>query len=144
MRSQALRGIALMLAAVRTFSCLVAIAKYLAALYAVPTIVWARYVSQMLLMVLFLGPRMGRGLVRTANLRLQVIRGIVLTASSLFFLNALARMPLAEAASIAFMAPLFIAVLSGPLLHERVEARTWLALAVGFGGVLLIVRPGAL
>ena len=142
MRSQALRGIALMLAAVSTFSCLDAIAKYLAALYAVPTIVWARYVSQMLLMVLFLGPRMGRELVRTANLRLQVIRGIVLTASSLFFLSALARMPLAEAASIAFMAPLFIAVLSGPLLHERVEARTWLALAVGFGGVLLIVRPG--
>ena len=142
MRSQALRGIGLMLLAVSTFSCLDATAKYLAALYAVPTIVWARYVSQMLLMVAVLAPRMGRGLVRTANLRLQVVRGAVLTASSLFFLTALSRMPLAEAASIAFMAPLFIAVLSGPVLHERVEPRTWLALAAGFAGVLLIVRPG--
>jgi drug/metabolite transporter (DMT)-like permease len=137
-----LRGIGLMLAAVSTFSCLDATSKYLAALYAVPTIVWARYVSQMLLMVVVLGPRMGAGLLRTTNLRLQLLRGGVLTASSLLFLTALARMPLAEAASIAFMAPLFIAVLSGPLLHERVEGRTWLALAVGFGGVLLIVRPG--
>ena len=142
MRSQALRGIGLMLAAVSMFSCLDAMSKYLAALYAVPTIVWARYVSQMLLMLAFLGPRLGRGLLRTANLRLQLLRGAVLTASSLLFLTALSRMPLAEAASIAFMAPLFIAVLSGPVLHERVEGRTWVALAFGFGGVLLIVRPG--
>ena len=131
-----------MMLAVSMFSCLDATSKYLAAMYAVPTIVWARYVFQMLLMVLALGPRMRLELVRTANLRLQVIRGVVLTASSLLFLTALSRMPLAEAASIAFMAPLFIAVLSGPVLHERVEGRTWLALGAGFAGVLLIVRPG--
>lgn len=131
-----------MLLAVSMFSCLDATAKYLAAIYAVPTIVWARYVFQMLLMVAVWGPRMRLGLVRTANLRLQVIRGGVLTASSLLFLTALSRMPLAEAASITFMAPLFIAVLSGPVLHERVEGRTWAALAAGFAGVLLIVRPG--
>jgi drug/metabolite transporter (DMT)-like permease len=138
----ALRGIGLMLLAVGTFSCLDATSKYLAVLYAIPTVVWARYVFQMLLMVAVLGPRMGMRLVRTANLRLQLLRGGVLTASSLLFLTALSRMPLAEAASIAFMAPLFIAVLSGPVLHERVEGRTWLALGAGFAGVLLIVRPG--
>jgi drug/metabolite transporter (DMT)-like permease len=141
-RPHPLRGIALMLAAVSTFSCLDAMSKYLAALYAVPTIVWARYVSQMLLMVAFLGPRLGRGLLRTANLKLQLLRGMVLTASSLLFLTALSRMPLAEAAAIAFMAPLFIAVLSGRVLRERVQPRTWIALAFGFAGVLLIVRPG--
>ena len=138
----ALRGIGLMILAVSTFSCLDATAKYLAAIYAVPTIVWARYVFQMLLMVVVLGPRLRMELVRTAHLRLQLLRGAVLTASSLLFLTALSRMPLAEAASIAFMAPLFIAVLSGPVLHERVERRTWVALAAGFAGVLLIVRPG--
>ena len=138
----ALRGIGLMILAVSTFSCLDATAKYLAAIYAVPTIVWARYMFQMLLMVVVLGPRLRMELVRTAHLRLQLLRGAVLTASSLLFLTALSRMPLAEAASIAFMAPLFIAVLSGPVLHERVERRTWVALAAGFAGVLLIVRPG--
>jgi drug/metabolite transporter (DMT)-like permease len=138
----ALRGIGLMLLAVSTFSCLDATSKYLTALYAVPAVVWARYVFQMLLMAVALGPRMRMGLLRTSNLRLQLIRGAVLTASSLLFLTALSRMPLAEAASITFMAPIFIAVLSGPVLHERVEGRTWLALAAGFAGVLLIVRPG--
>jgi len=51
-------------------------------------------------------------------------------------------MPLAEAAAIAFMTPIIIAVLAGPVLAERVEQRTWIALAGGFIGVLLIVRPG--
>jgi drug/metabolite transporter (DMT)-like permease len=87
-----------MLLAVSTFSCLDALAKYLAAHYAVPTIVWARYVFQMLLMLVLLGPRLGRGLVRTASLRMQIVRGMVLTTSSLLFLTALARMPLAEGA----------------------------------------------
>ena len=131
-----------MLLAVSTFTCLDATSKYLAGFYAVPIIVWARYLFQMLLMVLALGPRMRMGLLRTTNLRLQILRALVLTASSLLFLSALSRMPLAEAASIAFMAPMFIAVLSGPVLHERVEGRTWLALGAGFIGVLLIVRPG--
>ena len=137
------RGIFLMVLAVSTFTCLDTTSKYLSAHYPVAAIVWARYVVQMLLMVVVLGPRMGVGLVRTANLRLQIVRGVVLTASSLVFLSALRLMPLAEAASIAFMTPMIIAVLAGPVLNERVEGRTWLALAAGFGGVLLIVRPGS-
>jgi drug/metabolite transporter (DMT)-like permease len=138
----ALRGIVLMMLAASTFACLDATSKYLTTLYPVPGIIWARYVFQVLLMVAVLGPRLGMGLVRTTNLRLQILRGLVLTGSSLVFLTGLSFMPLAEAASIGFMAPLMIAVLSGPVLHERVEARTWLALAAGFGGMLLIIRPG--
>jgi drug/metabolite transporter (DMT)-like permease len=138
----ALRGIALMVAAVSTFTCLDTTSKYLAQHYPVPAIVWARYVVHMALMALVLGPRMGAGLLRTTNLRLQLIRGVVLAASSLVFLSALKLMPLAEAAAIAFMTPIIIAVLAGPVLGERVERRTWIALAGGFIGVLLIVRPG--
>ena len=138
----ALRGIALMVAAVSTFTCLDTTSKYLAQHYPVPAIVFARYLVHLILMAAVLGPRMGGTLLRTSNLRLQVIRGIVLAASSLVFLSALARMPLAEAASIAFMTPIIIAVLAGPVLGEKVEPRTWIALAGGFLGVLLIVRPG--
>jgi drug/metabolite transporter (DMT)-like permease len=138
----ALRGIALMVAAVSTFTCLDTTSKYLAQHYPVPAIVWARYVVHMVLMTLVLGPRMGAGLLRTTNLRLQLIRGVVLAASSLVFLSALRLMPLAEAAAIAFMTPIIIAVLAGPVLAERVERHTWIALAGGFIGVLLIVRPG--
>ena len=131
-----------MVAAVSTFTCLDTTSKYLAQHYPVPAIVWARYVVHMVLMALVLGPRMGRDLLRTTNLRLQLIRGVVLAASSLVFLSALSLMPLAEAAAIAFMTPIIIAVLAGPVLAERVERRTWIALAGGFLGVLLIVRPG--
>ena len=131
-----------MVLAVSTFTCLDTTSKYLSQYYPVPGIVWARYLVQMVLMIVVLGPRMGLGLVRTTNLRLQSIRGIVLAASSLVFLSALSLMPLAEAASIAFMTPIIVAVLAVPVLGERVDARTWLALAGGFSGVLLIIRPG--
>jgi len=138
----ALRGIGLMVLAVSTFTCLDTTSKYLAQHYPVPAIVCARYVVQMLLMVAVLAPRMGMRLLQTGNLKLQIIRGVVLTASSLVFLSALRLMPLAEAASIAFMTPIIIAALAGPVLNEKVGGRTWLALAGGFAGVLLIVRPG--
>jgi len=138
----ALRGIGLMVLAVSTFTCLDTTSKYLSQYYPVPGIVLARYLVQMVLMIVVLTPRMGTGLVRTGHLRLQTIRGIVLAASSLVFLSALSLMPLAEAASIAFMTPIIVAVLAVPVLGERVDARTWLALAGGFAGVLLIVRPG--
>src|SRR5439155_1749938 len=74
----ALRGIALMIAAVSTFTCLDTTSKYLAQHYPVPAIVWARYVVHMVVMALVLGPRLGAGLLRTTNLRLQLIRGVVL------------------------------------------------------------------
>ncbi|TMG74798.1 MAG: DMT family transporter [Betaproteobacteria bacterium] len=130
----ALRGIVLMIAAVSTFTCLDTTSKYLAQHYPVPAIVWARYVVHMVLMALVLGPRMRFALLRTRHLRLQIIRGIVLAASSLVFLSALSLMPLAEAAAIAFMTPIIIAALAGPVLGEKVERRTWLALAGGFVG----------
>ena len=138
----ALRGIGLMVLAVSTFTCLDTTSKYLAQHYPVPGIVFVRYLVQMLLMVAFLAPRRGMALLRTSHLRLQLVRGVILTVSSLAFLTALAYMPLAEAASIAFMTPIIIAVLAGPVLNERVGTRTWIALGGGFTGVLLIIRPG--
>jgi drug/metabolite transporter (DMT)-like permease len=55
----------------------------------------------------------------------------------------LAALPLADVASIRFSAPLMITALSVVFLGERVEPRRWLALIVGFIGVLLMVQPGS-
>jgi len=52
-------------------------------------------------------------------------------------------LPLAETTAIAFAAPLFVTALSVWWLKERVDARRWLAVGLGFVGVLLVVRPGA-
>jgi drug/metabolite transporter (DMT)-like permease len=52
-------------------------------------------------------------------------------------------MPIAEVVSIMFLAPVIVALAAGPLLGEKLHPRTWLALAGGFGGVLLIIKPGS-
>ena len=138
----ALRGIGLMLLATGCFGCLDTISKYLVAYYPASALVWVRYVLQTLVMMAIFLPRMGRGLVRTTAPGLQFLRGLMLVLSSVVFVLALNHMQIAEVASIVFLAPIIVALAGGPLLGERVPTRTWIALAGGFSGVLLIIRPG--
>lgn len=65
----------------------------------------------------------------------------VLGTASTFFLS-VTYIPLAQAVAICFTAPLFIVLLAGPLLGEKVPSMAWLAMAIGFLGSLLMVRPG--
>jgi drug/metabolite transporter (DMT)-like permease len=93
-------------------------------------------------MLLVLGHAVGFGLVRTRRLGLQLFRGLVLVGSSLVFFWALSMMPLAEASAITFVSPLLLTAMSVWLLKERVRPAAWAAVAVGFVGVLFIIRPG--
>lgn len=136
------RGILLIMAAVSTFAVLDTIAKYLSRTYPVPLIVWVRYAMHVLVMLVFVAPRLRWRLVATERPGLQVLRGVVLAASSLFFFTALSFMPIAEASAITFLAPLLVTAMSAYFLRERVRASAWVALAAGFVGVLFIVRPG--
>ena len=138
----AARGIGLMLLAVSTFACLDSTSKYLGQHYPAPAVVWLRSVLQTLVMMAVFVPRMGPGLVRTSSLGLQALRGVLLTASSVIFVVALGYMQIAVVTSIVFLSPIIVALAAGPLLGERVAPRTWFALAGGFTGALLIVRPG--
>jgi drug/metabolite transporter (DMT)-like permease len=131
-----------MLLATGCFGCLDTISKYLVAYYPASALVWLRYVLQTLVMMAIFLPRMGLRLVRTTSPRVQVLRGVMLVLSSVVFVVALNHMQIAEVASIVFLAPVIVALAGGPLLGERVSTRTWFALAAGFTGVLLIIRPG--
>jgi drug/metabolite transporter (DMT)-like permease len=131
-----------MLLATGCFGCLDTMSKFLVAHYPASALVWLRYVMQTLVMMAIFLPRMGLGLVRTSSPGLQLLRGLMLVFSSVVFVLALRHMQIAEVASIVFLAPIIVALAGGPLLGERVAARTWLALAGGFSGVLLIIRPG--
>ncbi|SDG96014.1 DMT family transporter [Propionivibrio dicarboxylicus] len=117
--------------------------KYLSLTYAVPLLVWARYLIQMVLMLIVLGPTMGRSLVVTGRPALMSFRALMQVGSALGVQLALRTMPLAETTALLFLTPMIVALLAGPTLGEQPGRRGWLAILGGFGGVLLIARPGS-
>lgn len=136
------RGVAMMMVAVFMFSSMDTLAKLALRSYPLGPLIWARYFIHLLFMIVLLGPRMGIGLVRTRRPGLQLVRGVLLVGSTAFFYLSLKFLPLAEAAAISFVGPVLVTVLSGPMLGERVTRRQWVAVWLGFLGVLIIIRPG--
>jgi len=138
-----LRGVVLMLIAIVCFATLDAIVKHLANRVPLPLMVWFRYAIHCLLMVLILGPSMGRGLLRTRRPWALTARGLTLIATTALGMAAFRAMPLAETTAIIFLSPLIVSIAAGPVLGERVGIGRWIAVAAGFSGVLLIARPGS-
>ena len=132
-----------MCCAVALFACLDTTAKYLNTHMDSLQIVWARYTSAFLLTLLISNPLTKPGLLRTAKLRLQITRSLLLVASTALNFLALRYMQLADVLSIIFTFPFIVAIISGPMLGEWIGWRRWCAIMFGFGGVLLIARPGS-
>jgi drug/metabolite transporter (DMT)-like permease len=137
-----LKGVFFIIGAVFLFAGSDALSKYLTQFYPVVLVLWVRYVVHVLLMIIALRPKSMRTLFVTANPKLQLMRGLCMVSTNLLFISALRFMPLAEGTSIVYLTPLIVTVLSGPLLGEQVGRLQWLAVLIGFAGVLLIVRPG--
>lgn len=136
------KGILFILGAVFLFAGSDALSKYLTQFYPVVLVLWVRYVVHVLLMLIALRPKSIQSLFVTANPKLQLVRGLCMSCTNLLFISALRFIPLAEGTSIVYLTPLIVTVLSGPLLGERVGRLQWVAVVIGFIGVLLIVRPG--
>lgn len=83
----------------------------------------------------------GRSGFRPRNAWLQVGRGACLAGATLCFFSAIFAMPLATAMALAFVSPVFVALLSGPLLGEKVRPLVWLVSGIALCGVALILRP---
>ncbi len=134
-------GIALMLAFATMASSADAITKAFTELYPVPLLLWIRFLGQTAGLLLLL-PWVGwRGLVACQRPSAQIARGVMLTASASFFVFALSQLPFSTAKVLAFTSPLLVAALSLPLLGERVGLARVAAIAVGFAGVVVIIRP---
>ncbi|PMZ85482.1 MULTISPECIES: DMT family transporter [unclassified Pseudomonas] len=140
--NQPFKGILLIIVATFLFSTHDAFSKYLSGFYPIVMVVWARYVVHTLLMAGIFLPQSGLRVLRTKRPLLQVIRALCLLGTSLFFTTGLMYIPLAEATSVNFLAPVLVTALSVPLLGERVTRGQWLAVIFGFSGVLIIVHPG--
>jgi drug/metabolite transporter (DMT)-like permease len=137
-----LLGIALMLMAMLMFMITDTIAKYLTDEIHPIEIVWSRYMSYLPVLVPL---AIWRGIPKTfatPGLRVHIGRSVFMLASSIVFTLALSHLDLAFAVTVAFVSPLFVTALSMLFLGERVGARRWAAVVVGFLGVLIVIRPG--
>ena len=136
------RGIVLLLLSSIFMSSGDIASKYLATNHPALQITWMRYAVFAVIMVVTLASTGGFRQIRTRRPGLQLIRGIGVTLSSIFFVAGLRDLPMADATATSFVAPLFVTALSIPLLGESVGWRRWLATIIGLVGVLIVVRPG--
>ena len=116
-------------------------AKWLVAGMPVFMVVWLRFVAQVVFATAFLLPVRGLALVRTRHLRWHLLRGVMFIMMTGMNFWALQYLQLTVTASIFFTVPILIALISARVLHERLDAGRWIAIVVGFSGVLVIVRP---
>jgi drug/metabolite transporter (DMT)-like permease len=136
------KGILFICAAVFLFASSDALSKYLTNFYPVVMVLWVRYVVHISLMLGVLRPSSFKTLITTQNPKLQIIRGLCMANTNLMFISALHFIPLAEGTAIIYLSPLLVTAMSGPLLGERIARLQWVAVAIGFIGVLFIIRPG--
>ncbi len=137
-------GIAGVLIGMFAVSIMDALAKWLGAGYPIAELVFFRYVFALPPALFILWQQRGG----RASLALRwktghILRAIFALGATYTFFLGLRYLPLAEAISIAFSAPLLVTALSVPILGERVGPRRWAAVVVGFVGVLVMTRPGA-
>lgn len=144
-KNRSLFGIALMFGAMLIFPFLDVCAKFLGQ-WGIPVIeiVWARLFFGLLLSAPILVWREGRGALNPRDRVVNAMRGFFLVISTMMFFGALHYQGIAETLAIYFVQPLFITALAPVILKEKVGLNRWLAVAIGFVGVLIIIRPGYL
>src|SRR5689334_18268379 len=132
-----------MCAAVFCFALLDTTAKWLSGQMATVQVIGARFAGHFLLSFLVLNPWTVPGLLRSRRPWLQVGRSALLLGATAFNFAAVRYLQLDQTGTIMFTAPLIVAALAGPMLDEWLDWRRWLAIGIGFAGVLLVTRPGA-
>lgn len=138
-----LRAWLLILPAFICFSLLDASAKWVVLAGFAPLFVtWCRFFFHLLVILVVLRSWQHLDLLRTAHPFLQVGRGALLATGTLTNFLALQHLQLAETMAIFLASPMVITALAGPLLGEWAGWRRWLAVVVGFAGVLVVARPG--
>lgn len=119
-----------------------AIGKWL--MHELPTqqVVWARYFFHTLIVGIVFTLNQGPGFMKPRQPLMQGVRALFLLCVTFCMYSALRTISLADATAIIFFAPVLVTLLAGIFLNERVGIQEWLAVIIGFVGVLFIVRPG--
>lgn len=139
--SPPVRGAAWMILANVFFTVMNTLVRELSARYGLFEVVFFRSFFGLVFVLLMVAPA-GFGSLRTKAPGLQAGRGLLALAAMSMWFYAVGHMPLAEATAINFSAPVFAAVIIGLFLGERMRVRRWTAIAIGFAGMLIVLRPG--
>ncbi|MBO0905581.1 DMT family transporter [Jiella sonneratiae] len=140
--STLLAGILFTLAAGCTFAVQDSIGKTLTGLVPLVQVLWGRYVFQTTIMATALSATRGTAFLRTSHPVLQILRGLCLLSATSLMYAALAYVPLADATAVIFFGPILVTVFSVIFLKERIGVHRIGAVAAGFAGMLVIIRPG--
>jgi drug/metabolite transporter (DMT)-like permease len=140
--AHATRAMTCMLGATALISLNDAIIKTLTSWYPVGELLLLRgfFVLPWIMLIAYFSGGLGK--LRITNFKGQSLRAIFMVAGSFFFVSGLIYLPLADAIAVTFTGPLFITALAPLMLGEKVGLRRWIAVLVGFAGVLFMVRPG--
>jgi drug/metabolite transporter (DMT)-like permease len=137
------KGGVVMIAAVGALSLMDAGMKVLSGVYPPLQVAAIRALASLPLIVTWIAFTGGFAQLRRVRIAFHLLRGALGIAMLAAFIFGVRHVPLAEAYTIFFIAPLLITAFSVPLLGERVELRRWLAIAGGLVGVLIVLRPTA-
>jgi drug/metabolite transporter (DMT)-like permease len=136
-------GMATLALGIFVFSTQDAIIKAISGDYAVTQAIVIRSLVSLPILAAMVHAESGLESLISANFWPLAARGLILLASYTAYYMAFPALPLAEAIALFFVSPIFVTVLAGPLLGENVSLKSWFAVAIGFVGVLFIVRPGS-
>ncbi|WP_439552538.1 DMT family transporter [Falsiroseomonas sp.] len=139
--SRPLQGVLIQIAALFLFVAMDALLKLLVARYAVPQLMFVRFVFHTILVFAAVRLMTGRLPFRSRAPWLQVARSITLAVANFFFSMSLIHISLADATAVSFAAPVFTVALAALLLGEQVGRVKWLGVALGMAGVLVALRP---
>jgi len=136
-------AVAMMLLAFACFTLLDSSAKWLVTEEAMSpwAAVFARYAVHLVIVAALILPVQGVRALASAAPGQETLRALMLLTSTVLNFTAVQYLPLTLTSTIFFAIPIFVCVLSIPLLGETVGARRWAAIAVGFAGILVVTRP---
>jgi drug/metabolite transporter (DMT)-like permease len=140
-RSKESLGILFAILAYFSFSLLDATQKTLVIYYSVFQLLLIKYFFVLLLSLIESRRKKNISFYKSKNIKMQIFRSILSVFESGFFVLSFKYLSLADAHSVGSLAPVIVVALSAIILKEKVSTKTWIAIFIGFIGVLIILRP---
>ena len=137
-----LYGIGLMIIMTACFSILDASAKYVCNELPLWMVMWGRYFFHFIFFTVFFLRGAPKDIIFTKNLKLQILRSVLIFGAGVTFWSGLMYLPLADCTVISFISPLLVTILAVFLLGEKFGYHRWGSVIIGLIGVIFVIRPG--